>query len=131
VIVLDTSALMSILLQEAGAAACESVLTSCDEIIMSAATVAEALVVADRRGVGDAMRTLLDGLPINVHDVDMAVATQVATAYATWGKGLHPGGLNLLDCFAYALAAETGGALLFVGHDFSRTDAVCALPRPT
>lgn len=127
-IVVDTSALMAILLQEPGAVACRSSLATSDEIIMSAATVAEALVVADRRGVGDAMRTLLDGLAIRVHDVNKAVAGQVAVAYANWGKGLHPAGLNLIDCFAYVLAAETGGALLFVGQDFSRTDAVAAVP---
>jgi ribonuclease VapC len=35
---------------------------------------------------------------------------------------MHPVGLNLGDCFAYALAKETGGPILFKGDDFARTD---------
>jgi hypothetical protein len=34
----------------------------------------------------------------------------------------HPAKLNLGDCFAYALAKETGEPLLYKGDDFSRTD---------
>ena len=47
-------------------------------------------------------------------------------AYARWGKGFHPAGLNFGDCFAYALARERGATLLFVGDDFSRTDVKSA-----
>jgi hypothetical protein len=40
--------------------------------------------------------------------------------------GVHPAGLNICDCFAYALAKELDCPLLFVGDDFSRTDVVPA-----
>jgi ribonuclease VapC len=44
-------------------------------------------------------------------------------AYRDYGKGSgHPAQLNFGDCFAYALARETGERLLFKGDDFSRTD---------
>lgn len=49
-------------------------------------------------------------------------------AYRDFGKGSgHPAQLNFGDCFAYALAAETGEPLLFKGNDFSQTDLRSAL----
>jgi ribonuclease VapC len=51
----------------------------------------------------------------------------VADAYARWGKGRHPAGLNFGDCFAYVLARETNSALLYVGEDFAKTDVSPAL----
>jgi ribonuclease VapC len=126
VIVVDTSALMAIILREPSAAACRAVLATDDQLTMSAATLAETLIVADRRGVGEAMRVLLDGLAIAVAQVDAAIATRAAQAYAIWGKGVHPAGLNILNCFAYALAAECGAPVLFVGNDFGRTDILAA-----
>jgi len=43
-------------------------------------------------------------------------------AHRRYGKGRHKAGLNLGDCFAYALAKERGQALLFKGDDFAATD---------
>lgn len=43
-------------------------------------------------------------------------------AYAQFGKGRHPAGLNMGDCFAYACAKAHRAALLFKGNDFSKTD---------
>ena len=124
--VVDTSALMAILLGEPSAAACRMILATEDRLLMSAANLAEALIVADRRHIGEAMRSLLEGLAIGVAPVDADAARRAAAAYGIWGKGVHPAGLNILDCFAYALAAERGVALLFVGEDFSRTDIAAA-----
>ena len=48
-------------------------------------------------------------------------------AYRDFGKGSgHAAGLNVGDCFAYALAKATGEPLLFKGDDFSRTDVAIA-----
>ena len=47
--------------------------------------------------------------------------------YRHWGKGIHPAGLNLGDCAAYALAKSLDAPLLFKGDDFSRTDVRRAL----
>ncbi len=113
---------MAILIQEPCAAAYRAILATADQLMMSAATLAECRVVADRRRIGAAMRLLVDGLMIAVVPVDGEGARRAAHAYATWGKGVHPAGLNILDCFAYALAAERGAKLLYVGEDFSRTD---------
>jgi len=48
------------------------------------------------------------------------------TAFLRYGKGRHPAGLNLADCFSYALAKTRKVPLLFKGDDFARTDVVPA-----
>ena len=50
-----------------------------------------------------------------------------AVAAVIFGKGRHPAGLNLGDCFSYALARTSGGSLLFKGNDFAQTDIAGAL----
>jgi len=52
-IAVDTSALMAIALGEAEADACIRILESETEVVISAGTVAEALIVADRRNIGE------------------------------------------------------------------------------
>lgn len=118
----DTSALMAIILNEAEAASCAAALEAEDDIIISAGTVAEALIVAARRNVRDEMVQLIDGLGFKVVNVTAASARRIAEAYQRWGKGVHPAALNFGDCFAYEVAKEHGCPLLYVGEDFSRTD---------
>lgn len=127
-IVVDTSALMAVVLGETLAADCATVLAAEGRLLISAGTVAEALIVAGRRGVGDEMERLLDGLGFEVVNVTPAAARLVAQAYGRWGKGVHPAGLNFGDCFAYVLAQTHACRLLYVGDDFSRTDVEKALP---
>ena len=45
-----------------------------------------------------------------------------ADAWARFGKGRHPAGLNMGDCYAYACARANRAKLLFKGNDFSGTD---------
>jgi ribonuclease VapC len=121
-IAVDTSALMAIALDEPEAAACIAALEADDEILISAATVAESLIVAAHRNVGEGMARIIDGLGFNVVAVTLASAQRVAKAYAQWGKGYHRAGLNFGDCFAYEVAKEQDCPLLYVGGDFVRTD---------
>ncbi|WP_153005353.1 type II toxin-antitoxin system VapC family toxin [Aureimonas ureilytica] len=100
-------------------------------LIISTGTMAEALIVADRRGVGAEMRRLLDGLGFESETVSPAGAGRIADAYGRWGKGIHPAGLNFGDCFAYSLAQQYDVPLLFVGEDFARTDVRSALSAGT
>ena len=127
-IAVDTSALMAILLDEPAAADCITVLASEEHLVISAGTVAEALIVAARRGVSEEMVRMVDGLGFEVAPVTTATARQIAEAYAQWGKGSHPAGLNFGDCFAYAIAKERACRLLFVGDDFLQTDVEAAIP---
>jgi ribonuclease VapC len=128
-IAVDTSALMAILLDEPEAEACIALLSGPDDLVISAGTVAEALIVARHRGVGPEMARLLDGLGFDVVPVTAAAAGRIAAAYALWGKGIHPAGLNFGDCFAYEVAQDRACPLLYIGQDFSRTDIASALVR--
>lgn len=126
-VVIDTSALMAVLLGEPEGHACAAVLGSDAPLLISGGTLAEALIVAENRGIGAEMAALVSEGGMEVVPVTGATAARVAEAYARWGKGRHPAGLNFGDCFAYALARETGSALLYVGEDFAKTDVTSAL----
>lgn len=121
-IAIDTSAIIAILLNEPLADACIAAIEADGDLVMSAGTLAETLIVAGRRNIGDEARQLIEGLGVNVVPVTPAAARRIADAYAVWGKGIHPAGLNFGDCFAYEVARENGCSLLFVGDDFSQTD---------
>jgi ribonuclease VapC len=126
-IAVDTSALMAIVLDEPQANACIAALETADEILISAATAAESLIVAARRGVHEEMQNLIANLGFNVISVTRASAERVAQIYSRWGRGIHPAGLNFGDCFAYDVAKENGCALLYVGDDFAQTDIAAAV----
>jgi ribonuclease VapC len=120
-IAVDTSALMAILLDEAEADGCMAAIEAADKLLISAGTVAEALIVAGRRNLGEDMAALIDGLGFEIVPVTSASARRIAAAYGRWGKGIHPAALNFGDCFAYEAAEERNCRLLCVGNDFSRT----------
>ncbi len=120
-IAVDTSALLAVTLYEPQALACATALKS-DELIISAVTLAEALVVASRRGVAFQFGSLLDGLEFTVISVSQSTAERIEQIYGLWGKGVHPASLNLGDCFAYDFAKQHNCKLLFVGKDFAETD---------
>ena len=118
---------MAILLDEREAEACIQALATSQQSLISTGTVAEALIVAERRSAGLQMAQLIDEIGFTFIDVTPAVARRVARAYNRWGKGLHPAGLNFGDCFAYDTAKEHECPLLYVGGDFARTDVLRAL----
>jgi ribonuclease VapC len=127
VIAVDTSALMAIVLGEARGEACMTAIEDADGLLISAGTVAEALIVGARRNVGDEVGALIGGLGFEIVSVTAASARRIAEAYGRWGKGVHPASLNYGDCFAYEVAAEHDCPLLYVGDDFSQTDVRSAL----
>lgn len=70
----------------------------------------------------EALDALLRAAGVRTVAVDEA---QVAAARRGWprhGRGRGPAALNYGDCFSYALATVSGRPLLFVGHDFARTE---------
>ncbi len=125
-ITVDTSALMAILLNEPGSDRLRAVVES-DSVMISAGTLAEALIVAQGRNLGPEMSDLVDALGFEVVPLTARAARKMAEAYARWGKGFNRAGLNLGDCFAYVTAQEHGRALLYVGADFEKTDVVAAI----
>lgn len=126
-IVIDTSALMAILLDEPKADACAAALETDESLLISAGTLAEAMIVAQRRDRSRELEMLIEGLGVDVRHVTPKSARGVSEAYRIWGKGIHPAGLNFGDCFAYELAKAEGCPLLYVGNDFSQTDILGVL----
>lgn len=126
-IAVDTSALMAIVLDEPQGEACMTAIEQADGLLISAGTVAEALIVAARRNVTEEVGALISGLGFEIVSVTAASARRVADAYGRWGKGVHPASLNYGDCFSYEVASEHDCALLYVGEDFGQTDVRSAL----
>lgn len=121
-IAVDTSALMAILFLEEPTRPCATALQSENDLLISAGTLAEALIVAARRNVGEELGKLVDNLDFEGVPVTLATARRIEKIYLRWGKGIHPASLNLGDCFAYDVAKEYGCRLLYVGDDFAKTD---------
>ncbi|WP_375429538.1 type II toxin-antitoxin system VapC family toxin [uncultured Sphingomonas sp.] len=126
-IALDGSALLAILLDEDDADRCIDALSRERDLIISAASLAEALIVAEAKGVLMPLREMLAGFGPDVIDLTAERARAAAVAYERWGKGYHRAKLNIMDIFAYTLAKEFDCPLLFVGNDFSLTDVRPAL----
>ena len=131
--VIDTSALLAILLQEQDARSFAEAIERDPVRLISAGTILEASIVLLARH-GEAGVRDLDLL---LHRIDARIEPATAEqmefgreAFARYGKGRHPAGLNYGDCFSYALSAATGEPLLFKGDDFGRTDLRAAL-QPT
>lgn len=125
-IALDSSALIEVVAEQRLADACARMLLR-ESYIISAATLAEALIVARRKKVATQLDQLIDLVDLEVQDVDAAFAERAAHAYGRWGKGFHPAQLNYGDSFSYALAEMHDCPLLYVGDDFARTDIRSAL----
>lgn len=121
-IAVDTSALMAIVLDEPEADACSAAIEAADVLVISAGTIAEALIVSTRRNVGEEMSALVQGLGFDIANVTPASARRIAEAYGKWGKGVHMASLNFGDCFAYEVAKENACPLLYLGNDFRKTD---------
>ena len=128
--IVDTSALMAILLDEPDAALYARTLAGATSLAMSAATWVEAAIVveAHSRGQGGgALDALIRQAGIRIEPVTEAQAYTAREATLNFGRGRHPASLNMGDCFSYALAKCTGEPLLFKGEYFARTDVSPAI----
>lgn len=123
--VIDTSAIVAILGMEAEAARLAEAIESDTTRLISAATVVEAgLVIESRYGPagGRELDLLISRAAMSVEPVTSEQADIAREAWRRFGKGRHSAGLNLGDCFTYALAQTTGEPVLFKGDDFQQTD---------
>ena len=123
--VLDTSALVALLLDEPEAEEFRAAVEEDTTRLVSAATLlATALVIEARKGEpgGRELDALIHKAEIVVVAVDADHVSEARRAYRRFGKGRHAAGLNFVDVFAYALARTSGEPLLFKGDDFAKTD---------
>jgi ribonuclease VapC len=128
--ILDTSALLAILLREAEAETFAGAIENAGTVRLSVASYLEAAIFVDRHG-DEVRRAMLDTFlaefSIKLEPVSVEQARLAREAFRLFGKGRHPAGLNFGDCFTYALAKELREPLLFKGDDFTQTDLVPAV----
>ena len=127
--IVDTSVVIAVLRGESDAAEIAVALERADICRMSAVTYVETAVVTDSNRnpvLSRRLDDLLHDSRIQVESVTPRQAEIARYAHRDFGKGRHKAGLNLGDCFAYALAKAMGEPLLFKGDDFNHTDVEVA-----
>jgi ribonuclease VapC len=128
-VIVDTSAVMAVLLREPEAQRFERAMTAATPCRMSVANFLEAAMVAESRAgdaLGRELDRLIEAMPIELEPLTVDHARRARDAWRRFGRGNHPAGLNFGDCFAYALAEATREPLLYKGEDFARTDVETA-----
>ena len=128
--VVDTSALVAILLREPEAPAMVRALAGAERRIVGAATLVEAsAVMRARKGPGGeiALDALLERLGIAIQAFSVDSARLARLGYSRFGRGVgDPGVLNLGDCLSYGTAMALRQPLLFKGEGFTQTDVEVA-----
>lgn len=123
--VLDSSAIIAILLGEEETPALVQAITKDSKRLISSLTALETSIVINARKGGDGEREL-ELLMYKIEaDIIPFTRDHYILAFEAWkrfGKGRHPAGLNLGDCCSYSLALSSGEPLLFKGEDFAQTD---------
>ena len=123
--VLDTSALVSIQIEEPGFQRLFGKINEAPHVIIGAPILFEAAMVLSGRMGTDARFSLSRGLrQLGVEIVQFTEEhyEEAVTAFLRYGKGRHPAGLNFGDCMSYAIARLSGLPLLYTGNHFSKTD---------
>jgi len=123
--VIDTSALIAILLGEPEAKAFSRILSSDPKRLISVFTVLEtSIVIEARKGEAGGLELdlLLHRVQIEIVSMNPDQYELARSAWRIYGKGQHPAGLNIGDCCSYALSKYSGEPLLFKGNDFLKTD---------
>ena len=128
-IVVDTSVLVAILREEDDAAEWIDVFDQTSKSQMSVVSYVETSMVIYGRARDEALSdvtNLIGALRIEIMPVSLEQGEAAVTAFLRYGKGRHRAGLNLADCFSYALAKVQRAPLLFKGNEFGMTDLIPA-----
>jgi len=129
VIVVDSSIIVAIIREESDAAIWVDVLDKTPHAFMSVISYVETnMVIAGRWSDARLGRVdaTLKALHVRVVPVTLNQGNVALAAFLRFGRGRHSAGLNIGDCFAYALAKSRDLPLLFKGDDFAKTDIVPA-----
>lgn len=106
----------------------ERVIARADTLLATPVNLMEAgivLVLREKRFTADQYHRWLEDL--DIVSSDLVGEREALDAYLRWGKSVHRAGLNMGDCFAYALAKTLDAPLLYKGEDFPLTDVRSAL----
>jgi ribonuclease VapC len=127
--ILDTSAVVAILLREPAHAALQEKLAGADSVGVGAPALLECGIVLSSRLRLDARGLLARFLQETEATIIPFDESHWAAAHQAWlrfGRGRHPAALNLGDCASYATAAVARKPLLCTGADFPQTDLALA-----
>ena len=127
--VIDTSALLAIMLDEDERDQFEDLILWSPTVVMSVVSVVETTIaLANKRLEADVSRleAILAALRVSGRAVDVDQGMLARQAFLQYGRGRHPARLNFGDCFAYAVAKTHQTSLLFKGNDFGHTDIEAA-----
>jgi ribonuclease VapC len=131
---IDTSALVAILLGEPDAERFAHALADAPVRLLSAVSRVELSRAIEgckgETGRADVEFLLRDG-GFDIVSVTPQQAEIVVDAFRRFGRGRHRAQLNIADCFGYALATATDHTLLFKRDDFIHADIRPALQAAT
>jgi ribonuclease VapC len=123
--VIDTSALIAILMGEPDAEVFASAIAADPKRLISVFTALEtSIVIEAKKGEsgGRELDLLIHRAQIEIIALNPEQLEFARSAWRDYGKGRHPAGLNIGDCCSYALAKHAQEPLLFKGADFAKTD---------
>ena len=127
--VLDTSAIVALVLKEPGHERLAVLIDQAQEVLIGAPSVLEAAMVLSSRMRQDArpvLQVLLRQVRALVVPFDDDHVWAATGGFLRFGRGRHAAALNFGDCMSYAVAGVAGQPLLYVGDDFSKTDITAA-----
>jgi ribonuclease VapC len=126
-IAVDTSVILAIALDEPESEQFRPIVGR-EPIVIGWPTLFELRLVLSGKGFSNA-GTIVAGLAATSNVTAVAFDEKhyhaAERAFERFGKGRHSAGLNMGDCFSYAVAAIAKAPLLFKGHDFGQTDLKC------
>jgi len=123
-IAIDTSVILAIALREPEADPLQRLVRR-EAVLIGWPTLLELRMVLTGKGFLNAAAIVdhLSELPnVTAIAFDHAHYRAAERAFNQYGKGRHPAGLNMGDCFSYAVASIAKAPILFKGHDFGQTD---------
>jgi ribonuclease VapC len=121
--VIDSSALVAIFLNEPERPRFLELISQADKKLLSAASLVETTIVLETRAgpvIAREFDLFLHEADIEIASVDEVQAAHARMAHRKFGKGKHPAGLNFGDCLTHALATVSGEPVLAKGQEFSR-----------
>jgi ribonuclease VapC len=128
--IVDTSALVSILAQEPDSELYIRAISHASHCRISAGNFLELSIVLEGQFGSEVLRqcdALFRRIGIVIEPVTVEQVQVARQAFHDFGRGRHAAGLDFGDCFGYALAKLSNEPLVFKADDFKKTDVVAAL----